>query len=560
MKHYKQIYQYSALEINGVLNDLRKEYDIVRIVDVEECRILEVAADGVLHYGAQCFKIWNRETRCANCTSYRACMTHCEADKREKLGRDRESIHSIPIYLEMLNGELEMCVIECVRFIDSDPASETENAEAGEAIATHDVLTRLYTQEKFFRETRQRLIDHPDTDYVLAIGNIRNFKLINKLFGIEGGNRVLVGIADILRSECGPEEVYGRYRDDRFALLIQKDKFHEIDFSNHLQKVRELVESPIFTLQVKLGAYEIEDKNLPVATMLSHADLAVNSIRNSRCALIAHYRPALLERQMRDQHIITDFEHALSHDEFQVYLQPQVRSDGMILGAEALVRWVLPHGKILHPSEFLGVLHQSELLSHLDAFVWERAAQMLSRWNDTPLAPLYVSINVDPSDFYYIDVPRLLSGLCKKYGIAPQRLRVEITETVLFDDITRQSSLVEKLHSQGFLVEIDDFGKGFSSLSLLKDIHADVLKIDMGFLQGESNTQRSNVILGSVIDMANHLQMGVITEGVENREQVNNLVSLGCSLFQGFYYSQPLPMKDFELLARENISQFAADR
>ncbi|MBR3274684.1 MAG: EAL domain-containing protein [Clostridia bacterium] len=143
--------------------------------------------------------------------------------------------------------------------------------------------------------------------------------------------------------------------------------------------------------------------------------------------------------------------------------------------------------------------------------------------------------------------------LCGKYGVPTARLRVEITETALIEDVQRQNEMVEHLHRAGFLVEIDDFGKGYSSLSLLKDIHADVLKIDMGFLQSTENRQRSRVILNSVIGMANELNMGVITEGVETLEQAESLTAMGCHNFQGFFYSRPVPVKDFEALALENV-------
>jgi EAL domain-containing protein (putative c-di-GMP-specific phosphodiesterase class I) len=183
------------------------------------------------------------------------------------------------------------------------------------------------------------------------------------------------------------------------------------------------------------------------------------------------------------------------------------------------------------------------------------AAELLHRWKGTPLQDLYVSINVDPSDFYYFDVPEHLKGLCEKYGLDTHKLRVEITETALVDDAERQSRIVETLHDAGFIVEIDDFGKGSSSLSMLKDIHADVLKIDMGFIRGKSNLYRSRIILASVIDMAEQLEMGVITEGVETREQVDRLSDMGCENFQGFFFSRPIPVEDFETVALQNLGK-----
>ena len=550
MKNYKHIEQYSVLEINGVLESLRKTYDIVQLVDVEECRVLDIRPDGSIHYDRECYRIWNRSMRCANCSGYQACMTHSPTDKVEHMGGNRQDAHSVPIYLEMLNGELELCVLDCVRFFGPDDCEGEDAHDDLGYISTHDVLTRLYTQEKLYREIRKRLIDNPEDAYLVVMGNIRNFSLVNKLYGIEGGNRILVGIADILRAECSPEEIYGRYRDDRFALLVKKDKFDEERFAQHLQRTRQLVDSPIYSIQIQLGVYEIQDVNMPISTMLDHADLALGAIRDDRSALISHYNPDMTERKLRRQHIISDFEAALENHYFHIFLQPQVLRDGTVLGAEALVRWILPNGQILPPMEFLGVLHQSDLLSHLDAHVWEKAARQLSLWKGTEFEDLYMSINVDPSDFYYFDVPRLLSELCAKYEIDTRKLRVEITETALVNDAQNQSRIVDQLHQAGFLVEIDDFGKGSSSLSLLKDIHADVLKIDMGFVQGNRNLRRSRIILESIIDMAKQLDMDVITEGVETREQLDGLTRMGCGAFQGFYFSRPIPIPDFETVVR----------
>ena len=555
MRNYRDLKEYSVLEINGVLDSLRKTYDLVQLVDVEECRVLEVQPDGSIHYGMECYRIWNRNMRCANCSGYQACMTHNAMDKVEHYHGDRQEAHSIPIYLEMLNGELELCVLDCIKLCGHDDSAEDEEDSQNDNvdyITTHDVLTRLYTQEKLFKEIRKQLMSAPEEDFLLVMGNIRNFSLVNKLYGIEGGNRILVGLADLLRENCTHEEVYGRYRDDRFVLLVQRKKFEEEIFLGHLQQASRLVESPIYSISIQLGVYAITDTNMPIATMLDHTDLALNAIRNSRKQLISWYEPSMTEQKLKHQHIIEDFETALQNQDFQIYLQPQVQEDGRIRGAEALVRWIRD-GNVVPPMDFLGVLHQSELLSHLDAYVWEMVATLLGRWKGTEFGDLYISINVDPSDFYYFDVPDLLKKLCAKYDIDSKLLRVEITETALIDDVENQSRIVEMLHEAGFIVEIDDFGKGSSSLSLLKDINADVLKIDMGFIRGKSNLHRSKIILGSVIDMAEQLRMGVVTEGVETREQVESLVDLGCHNFQGFYFSRPIPVEDFEFVVRSSL-------
>ena len=554
MQLTKKIDQYSVFDINRIMDGLKDQYDIVRLVDVEECRVLNVSEDGMIHYGCNCFDIWGRKNRCANCTSKRACMTSRTADKVEHLGHDREAIHSIPVYLEQSNGETVMGVIECVGFAGAEGARYVETPP-DEYVNSHDMLTRLYTQEMLLREIRRKLNEHPDERYLLIMGNIRNFSVINKLFGIDGGNRLLIHIADLLRSEYTDEEIYGRCRDDRFVLLIRKDKFDPEKMARHFASIRQQIDSPIFTVQFKAGIFEIPTRDMAVSSMIEHAQVAVDSIRDTLNTDVAWYAPGMMEEKVKEHRVVSHFEQALCGGEFQMYLQPQVREDGKIQGGEALVRWIRPDGTMTPPNDFLPALREAELLSSLDAYIWEQAVKRLSLWQNGPLHDMYISINVDPTDFYHIDVPAVLGELCRRYGIPPAKLRVEITESALFDDADHRNLMVDQLHEAGFIVEIDDFGKGFSSLSMLKDVRADVLKIDMGFVQGEENRQRGGVILTSVIDMADQLHMGVITEGVETQEQVQKLKAIGCHHFQGYYFSRPIPVDVFEMVALDSLKR-----
>ncbi|MCR5089960.1 MAG: GGDEF domain-containing phosphodiesterase [Oscillospiraceae bacterium] len=550
MHYSKKIRQYSVFEINHILDSLREYYNIVRLVDAEECRVFEVMSDGSIHYLENCFSIWGRSNRCINCSSKRACMTQSTTTKAEHLERAREKIRSVPIYLELKDGTVETCVIECVcDGGEEDPDYVVTKPE--EYINSYDFLTRLYSEEILLREIRNRLIDNPEERYLLVLSCIRNFSVLNRLFGTESGNRLMISLADMLRQQCTREEVYGRLREDSLLILIKKDRFREDFFTEQLNKASMLVESPIFTVQIKLGIYEIHSTDISVTTMIDRAELAAASIQDNPNTEIAWYTESMMARQIKDRRIMADFEEALENGEFQIFLQPQVHA-GQIQGAEALVRWIRPDG-MLPPNDFLPILRQSELLSVLDVYVWEKSIRLLSRWQHTEFDSLYISVNVDASDFYYVNVPEKLRELCLKYGVPTNRLHVELTESSLYEDSEQESRIVEQLHRYGFVVAIDDFGKGFSSLSLLKDIPADVLKIDMGFMQGERNPQRKEIILNSVIDLAGSLEMGVVSEGVEKREQVDMLVNIGCSCFQGYYYSRPVPVEDFELAVRENL-------
>ena len=198
------------------------------------------------------------------------------------------------------------------------------------------------------------------------------------------------------------------------------------------------------------------------------------------------------------------------------------------------------------PGEFIETLENAGLIQKLDLHIWELAVRQLSAWKDTDKQDLTISVNMSAKDFFSIDVCGALAKLVEQYGVDSRRLRLEITETALLVEPDKSNAIVSRLREMGFLVEIDDFGKGYSSLSLLKNIKADVLKIDMGFLREIVDVERSKAILKSVIDLADALGMDVITEGVETRQQLDALSDMGCSHFQGYYFSRPIPIAEFE--------------
>ncbi|MCR5452458.1 MAG: EAL domain-containing protein, partial [Lachnospiraceae bacterium] len=176
----------------------------------------------------------------------------------------------------------------------------------------------------------------------------------------------------------------------------------------------------------------------------------------------------------------------------------------------------------------------------------------LFKWKDTEFSDLYISVNISPLDFYYIDVYTTLVDIVKKYDIDRHKLKLEITETAIMSDVEKQILRVADLRNFGFTVEIDDFGAGYSSLAMLKDIEADVLKIDMSFLRETEHAERSRNVLASIVQMADKLKMGTITEGVESINQVDMLNKMGCDRFQGFYFAKPMPVSEFEAFVRNN--------
>ena len=253
-----------------------------------------------------------------------------------------------------------------------------------------------------------------------------------------------------------------------------------------------------------------------------------------------------MKRSIEERRIIGEFERALEQNEFVMFLQPQVDEAGKAYGAEALVRWEHPERGLLSPAVFIDILEKAGLIYKLDRYIWEKAAEKLAEWKKNNAGAYHISVNISTKDFYLVDVYETFTGLVQKYEIDPEMLKLEITETALMSDFKKNMEILKRLQDFGFKIEIDDFGSGYSSLNMLKDISADVLKIDMGFLRASENEVKGKDILESIIVLADKLGMEVITEGVETEKQLSMLTRMGCKMFQGYYFSRPVPVDEFE--------------
>lgn len=411
-------------------------------------------------------------------------------------------------------------------------------------LITHDELTGICNYQHFIEKAKKALAD--GRKRYLICSDIIDFKLVNELFGRKTGNAVLKKQAEMIEKSADKDMVYGRIADDRFAVLILKDLYTEKHFENCIEEVKKIVDNNVYKIQIYFGVYEINDNDEPIQAMCDKASLAINSIHGSYDRCIAYYNEELLNKMLHEKNIVAEFDKALKDNEFQMYLQPQISVEQKLLGAEALVRWVHADGTIVPPVSFIGVLENTGLIYKLDKYIWEIAAKKLKQWKDAGLENLHISVNISPKDFFYVDIYKEFTSLVEKYEINPHKLNLEITETAIIMDVPRINEILLRLQSYGFAIEIDDFGSGYSSLNMLKDINADVLKVDMVFLKETDNEERSRIILNMIISMAKQLKMPVITEGVENKEQVDFLTDMGCDIFQGYYFSRPVSVKEFE--------------
>ena len=548
--------EYTVQEMEDYLRRMSGTYDLARMVDPIECRVLEIQDDGIVKRSKKCYGVWDSGHRCANCSSSLACKTGRRQRKAERVDDSVYHIESNPVRLTLQDGTTYDAVIELGSVTKAEAGDQTndrlaENVDqrAVRYRAHHDSLTSVFNADAFHELARERVSEEPDVPWVMVTADIRSFRVVNSLFGVVKGNEVLVRTASLLnRIAEDAGGLCGRLGGDRFALLVREAGFEEQSLHDVAHDLAQGFNDGAYKLSIHFGVYRIEDTSLPVSVMCGSANSALYTIRESHDQTIAYFDDDIRESVLKEQRIISEFDDALANGEFQMYLQPLARRNGGIIGAEALARWHKPDGSLVMPGDFIEVLERAGLIQRLDVHIWELAVRQLDAWKGTPMSDVSISVNMSAKDFLSVDVFDILTKLVRRYDVDCRLLRLEITESALLVEPDKSNAIVAKLRDEGFIVEIDDFGKGYSSLSILKSIQADVLKIDMGFLREIQESDRSRIILQSVIDMARLLRMEVICEGVETAEQLEMLASMGCDLFQGYYFSRPIPVSEFESL------------
>lgn len=411
--------------------------------------------------------------------------------------------------------------------------------------STHDILTGLFNRETFFKKAEELIQKDPLTPRYMIATNIKNFKLLNDLYGSNFGDEILKLQARLLGTLQKNDTLIGRISGDKFAILIQKANFDPAKSASYTEKIESFMATVNYKLNALLGIYEISDTNEKPSLMFDKANLAIKGINERYSLSVAYYNLELLEKIRTENAIVRSFEKTLADGRFKIYLQPQVRcSDEKLTGAEALVRWITPEGEILYPTSFIDVLERAGFLYKLDKYIWTEAAKTLSEWKERGI-DYHIAVNISPRDFYYLDIFTFFTDLVKAYDIDPSKLKLEVTETIFLEKSNFHAEILRKLKNAGFCIEMDDFGSGYSSLKMLRNIDIDVLKIDMEFVQKTENKERSEIILSSIVQMAKELDITIIVEGIEDEQQAEYLKSIGCDLFQGFLYSKPVPLSTF---------------
>ena len=411
--------------------------------------------------------------------------------------------------------------------------------------ATHDSLTDLYTKEYLFELIEKEIKANPDEEYLIIHADVSDFKIVNDIFGNDFGDVVLKYIAMKIRDNVPENAIYGRLVSDTFGICIKKAGFDKDRFIKEITRFTVSDGENDQNILIHLGIYETMNEEISVAGMFDRARIALSTVKGDYQTMVAYYDEEMRKDALWGQHISTQLQTALAEKQIRPFLQPIVDNMGKVVGAEALVRWIHPQDGYLSPARFIPVFEDNGMIAEVDKYMWRSVCEILSRWKREGKR-YFLSINISPKDFYFMDVVAEIKGLVKEYNIEPEKLRIEITETVMMSEDESRFDMLNEFRNSGFIVEMDDFGSGYSSLNLLKDMPVDLIKVDMEFLRNSNEDEKSKIILKNILNLTEDLGLISLTEGVETEKQFKMLSEMGCKLFQGYYFSKPMTVKEFE--------------
>ena len=436
---------------------------------------------------------------------------------------------------------------------DRDMLSQTER----------DHLTGLYNRDFFYRYATQLDSHHRDFPTDAIVLDINHFHIINERYGKGYGDELLRCLAAWLLSRLEREGgIACRSRADTFLIYCP----HREDYAALLEELSAHLDAYGGSkghVRLRMGVYADVDKTLDAERRFDRAKMAADSVKGSATKNIGLYDRTLHAEELLAEQLIEDFPAAVRDRQFEVYYQPKfnIRPERpMLHSAEALIRWKHPALGMISPGRFIPLFEKSGLIQALDQYVWAEAAAQIRRWKDRFGVTIPVSVNVSRIDLFDPRLTEKLRGIVEENGLGFGELLLEITESAYTEDSRQLVETVRKLREIGFRIEMDDFGAGYSSLSMLSVLPIDILKLDIRFIQSAFETQGDLRLLKAVIRLAGAFALPVVAEGVETGEQVAALRELGCRFVQGYYFSRPVPAGEFERFIKERIEREASEQ
>ncbi len=418
-----------------------------------------------------------------------------------------------------------------------------------------DELTGLLTKEFFFQYCRQHDEYFPDLVMDAMVLNVNRFHLINDLRGRSFGNIVLTTMAGCIKNTVKQlEGLACRCESDTFYIYIP----HSNDCPNKLNMLTEMIREKLGwrSISLRLGIYQEADRSIDVEERFDRANLACSRQRSIYGSSYCLYDTEMHKRELYHERLINEMDRALREKHFKVFYQPKYNIRGempRLSSAEALIRWFHPELGMISPGEFIPLFETNGLIQKLDRFVWREAAEQIRKWRERFGVTIPVSVNVSRMDMYDPDLESLLLDLVKSNGLDIKDYLLEITESAYTNDSSQMIKTVEKLRADGFQVEMDDFGSGYSSLNMLAALPIDALKLDMRFVRNISEGSKDMKLVSMMIEIAGMLGVSVVAEGVETEEQYRLLKNAGCDVIQGYYFSRPVPPEDFDRLIEKEF-------
>lgn len=423
-----------------------------------------------------------------------------------------------------------------------------------EKMSFYDPITGGASNVYLQFQARELIRKAPQACYVVASLNLRNFSLINEFEGRQQGDRLLRDVCAALSAEVdGEGELVARGEADTFYLFLQGAEQPQIveRLERMARKLANLSDT-IGPLRANTGIYCMQPGEADLADAEACADAARKSVEKSYHNTCTFYSENIQNHQRDMATMLYQLEGALERRELQMYLQPKVRAEnGTVAGAEALVRWEHPEKGFISPATFIPLCEENGLICQVDLLVFEQVCRCLSKWREAGLEPVPISVNVSRQHFRDPEFLTEYRQLLETWKVPPEWIELEITESIMFSSSEFQyvRDFIQTLHKIGFTCSLDDFGSGYSSLSLLKDIPIDCLKLDRQFIIGRFEEPSARTVIEMIMNLARKLGIMTVAEGVELEEQVSFLREAGCDLIQGFYFSRPLPVEEFERYA-----------
>ena len=413
-----------------------------------------------------------------------------------------------------------------------------------------DELTGLFHKEFFFEYGKRIDIQNNNMPMDALVLDINRFHLVNELYGREYGNKVLKKIGEGIHklvSETGG--LACRFDSNGFYIYIPHDPDLKELVSREIKKMNENIGDS--NISIRMGIYFDDGSMLNIEQRFDRARFACNKLRNSYTTCYDFYNEELHSKELHAERLINDMEKALTEKQFKVYYQPKYKITGekpVLTSAEALIRWSHPEFGMISPGEFIPLFEDNGLIQKLDRFVWTEAAAQIKRWKDEYGVYIPVSVNVSRVDIFNPMLASILTDLVKINNFSPEKLLLEITESAYTDNSEEIIDTVKGLREKGFKIEMDDFGSGYSSLNMLTALPIDALKLDMKFIRNICTNNKDARLVEIMIQIARLLEVPVIAEGVETKEQMELLKNIGCDIIQGYYFSKPLPPEEFDRL------------